>query len=202
MKDEVKKKFIKFTNFLKTSLRSKYKVIRQIQKNRLDKRYAMLIKKIPKDISNNTKKEIIFKKLFFAPAVKRYFINYPIDVIIEGINSKGKTQIKKAFLGSKPTADFIFESTDYSGTLFSNHKAPLPLETAGEIKFGDLNFRSFMIGLAQLIGYLRASLLEDKPKIYGYYIFFNTDDSKEITNTDKDFLDELWEKENIFVVIL
>jgi aspartate/methionine/tyrosine aminotransferase len=88
------------------------------------------------------------------------------------------------------------------GLLPVSHTILFPLETVGEVKYGNLNFRSFATGLGQIIGYLKASQFEAVPKIYGYYIFFNTDVDKTITENDKKFLEELWENENIFVVII
>ena len=166
-----------------------------------EKRKVKIIRKIEKETPKGGEKEGIFVKSFLCRVLFNYFRNSSIEVIIEGVNSEGRTQFKNKFLNSKPAVDFLFEKRP-SGLFPVSHTILFPLETVGEVKYGDLNFRSFATGLGQIIGYLKASQFEASPKIYGYYIFFNTDGDKTITENDKKFLEELWEKENIFVVII
>jgi len=80
----------------------------------------------------------------------------------------------------------------------SNGETQFQDEFFGEVKYGKLTFSLFTKGLGQIIGYLNA----DKKFDYGYYVFFNTNINKTITDRDKEFLEELWERENIFVVII
>ena len=162
-----------------------------------EERKSRIIEKVRRETPKGREKEGNFVKLFLAPALTRYFLDYPLRVIIEGVNSEGATQFKNIFFGSRPAPDFSFKS---ESNLFSI--SPFPLDTVGEVKYANLNFRSFVTGLGQIIGYLKASEFEQSPKIYGYYIFFNTDLDGSIRETDKGFLEELWEKENIFVVII
>lgn len=116
-----------------------------------------------------------------------------------GMNSKGETQFKSKFFGSRPAPDFLFNVKQQD--LF-HQPFPFPLDTVGEVKYCDLKFQTFISGLGQIIGYLNASKFEKSPKIYGYYIFFNTDLNKIITKNDEKFLEEIWEKENVFTVII
>jgi len=156
---------------------------------------------IVREVQKTKGKEAIFRKRFLFPVLNEYFKEHSIEVVTEGVNSEGRTRLRKEFLGVKPAVDFLFKPEDPS--LFpSPYKIPIPLDSVGEVKYGKLNFRLFSTGLGQIIGYLKASQFEEKPKIYGYYIFFNTDVDKDITDRDREFLDELWEKENIFVVII
>jgi hypothetical protein len=178
------KKFEKLKNFLCSNLGSR-------------NRKFNIIKKVDKNTSKSGEKEGNFVKLFLTPTLVKYFRNYPLRIIIEGANSKGETQLKNNFFGSKPAFDFSFKSET---NLFST--SPFPLDTVGEVKYGNLNFRAFATGLGQIIGYLKASQFEANPKRYGYYIFFNTDLDKAITENDKKFLEEIWERENVFVVII
>jgi hypothetical protein len=162
---------------------------------------AKIIGKIEKETPKGGEKESIFVKSFLCRVLFNYFRDSSIEVIIEGVNSEGRTQFRSKFFNSKPAVDFLFEKRPL-GLLPVSHTILFPLETVGEVKYGNLNFRSFATGLGQIIGYLKASQFEAAPKIYGYYIFFNTDVDKTITENDKKFLEELWENENIFVVII
>jgi len=65
-----------------------------------------------------------------------------------------------------------------------------------------MTFRAFATGLGQVIGYRQAANAEGKRKSYGYYIFFNTDPDKTLTEKDNDFVKELWNKESVFVLII
>lgn len=187
-KIKAKKKFEKLENFLRGNLGNKNKKIE-------------IIKKIRRKILKNKKKESEFVKEFLEPILSRYFQKHSIDVIVEGKNSIGRTQFKNEFFGVKPAIDFLFKHENPS--IFpSQYNVPFPLDTVGEVKYEKLTFRNFAIGLGQIIGYLAASKFEQNPKIYGYYIFFNTDVDKSITDKDREFLDEIWEKENVFIVIL
>lgn len=142
-------------------------------------------------------KEGLFIKHFLAPKLLQYFKQYPIEIYIEGVNSKGETQLKNRFFGSKPAFDFSFSSPT---TLFST--PDFPLGTVGEVKYDKLTFRAFITGLGQVIGYRQAANAEGKHKSYGYYIFFNTELDKTLTENEKNFLKELWGKENIFVLVI
>ena len=164
----------------------------------LRNRKEKIIRKVDKVTSKGGEKENAFIKLFLTPVLRNYFKDHCIEVIVEGVNSEGRTQFRNKFFGSKPAPDFLFRM-DNQPKLFNNrHPIPFPLNTVGEVKYDKLTFRSFAIGLGQIIGYLNA----DKRFEYGYYIFFNKDLNKDITDKDKEFLNKLWEKENIFVVII
>ena len=179
------KKFKKLENFLHSSLGGQ-------------KRKLKIIKEVDKETPRGGEKEGNFIKFFLGPVLIKYFNTYPsVKVIIEGMNSGGGTQLKSEFFGSMPAFDFSFKS---EANLFA--VSPFLLDTVGEVKYGKLTFRPFATGLGQIIGYLQASKLGESPKTYGYYIFFNTDIAKSITEKDKEFLEELWERENVFVVII
>lgn len=182
------KKFRALENFLRMNLGG-------------PKRKPQIIKRVDKKTPKGGNKEGNFVKLYLTHFLVKYFQEHSIEVIVEGVNSSGATQFKNKFFGSKPAIDFLFKSEGLS--LFpAPHIIPFPLDTVGEVKYGSLSFRSFATGLGQIIGYLKASQFEASPKIYGYYIFFNTDVGKTVTENDKKFLEELWDKENIFVVII
>ena len=162
------------------------------------KRRIKIIRKVNRETPKGGEKEGVFIKLFLTPVLTSYFEHWSIEVIIEGVNSNGRTQFQDKFFGTKPAVDFLFEIDKQKRLFSTRHPLPFPLNTVGEVKYGKLTFRSFVTGLGQIIGYLNASKKFD----YGYYIFFNTDIDKTITDRDRRFLDELWEKENIFVVII
>ncbi len=162
------------------------------------KRRIKIIRKVNREAPKGVEKEGFFIKRFLDRALRDYFKNRRIEVIMEGVNSEGRTQFRDKFFGSKPAPDFLFE-IDKQPRLFSTrHLLSFPLNTVGEVKYDKLTFRSFVTGLGQIIGYLNTGKKFD----YGYYIFFNTDIDKPVTDRERKFLDELWEKENIFVVII
>ncbi len=164
-------------------------------------RKLKIIENIERKTLNGEHKEKVFKKIFLSKVLWNCFRDSSIEIIIEGMSNEENTQFCKRFFGSKPAPDFLFKSK-IEPSLFPPKRILPLLETVGEVKYGDLTFRSFVTGLGQVIGYLKASQLEKSPKIYGYYIFFNTNTDKVITETDKKFLEEIWEKENVFVVII
>jgi len=161
-------------------------------------RKVKIIRKIDKETPREGEKEGIFIKLFLAPALSAYFKDRRIKVIVEGVNSNGETQFQDEFFGSKPAPDFLFRADSQPMLVDNRRVLPFPLNTVGEVKYGKLTFSLFTKGLGQIIGYLNA----DKKFDYGYYVFFNTNINKTITDRDKEFLEELWERENIFVVII
>jgi hypothetical protein len=130
-----------------------------------------------------------FIKLFLAPLLRNFCKHKFEGLIIEGINSKGRTQFKNYFFGSRPAPDFRF-------------KEPLPLSLVGEAKYCKLQLRSLAIGLGQLITYIESSNNELEPSQYGYLIFFNTGVSKKLSRQENNFIKLLWEQENIFITII
>ncbi len=139
--------------------------------------------------------EGVFTKEFFAPEIKKYLENKPVDVIIEGINSGGKTTIKSDSLG--------FISCDF---LLLSDKEKLAIgNVIGEIKYGQLKFQNFTAGLGQSIGYLHTFNTEEESKYcinYALFIFFNTDFKRNLSKKDKLFIKKMWEEENIFTIVI
>lgn len=188
----------------KARARKKFTALENVLRNNLAGNKAKIIRKVREKTVKKEKRESIFKKYFLTPVLDTYFKDYPIRIIVEGVDSKGGTRLKNMFFGSQPLADFFFKSKRIEATLFSptTSDPPFPLNTVGEVKYDKLNFHSFVTGIGQIIGYRAASRLQDKEKQYGYYIFFNINLEKSIDENAKQFLEELWEKEDIFVVII
>ncbi len=136
--------------------------------------------------------EGLFTKQFFAPVLRDYFQEKPVDVIVEGMESSGETIIKNDSFGVIG-CDFLLLSKDNNFSLRS---------TIGEIKYGRLKFQSFTGGLGQVIGYIHVYKNTERPKQYGLFCFFNTDETRNISKEDKEFLGEIWERENVFTVII
>jgi hypothetical protein len=88
-----------------------------------------------------------FMKLFLADSLREFFEDRSDSLVIEGINSKGKTQFKISFFGSKPGPDLVF-----------NH--PHLFTFVGEVKFGPMRLREFATGIGQVIAYIESSRLE------------------------------------------
>ena len=78
----------------------------------------------------------------------------------------------------------------------------MPFNLVGEVKYGKLRLRSFATALGQLIVYLESSKNETEQSQYGCLIFFNTEESKEPTEREKEFINLMWERENIFITII
>ena len=130
-----------------------------------------------------------FIKLFLEPLIKEFLKEDSEGLIVEGIDSKGQTQFKGDFFGSKPAPDFRF-------------KAPLPFTLVGEVKYGKLQLRSLATALGQLITYIESSESEAEQSQYGYLVFFDTKGSNKITEKEKDFIKLIWKRENIFIAII
>jgi len=148
-----------------------------------------IVKKVRGATPKNGESEGYFIKLFLAPLLREFIKENLEGLIIEGINSKGQTQFKKEFFGSKPAPDFRFTT-------------PLPFNLVGEVKYGKLRLRSFATALGQLIVYLESSKNETEQSQYGYLIFFNTEESKELTEREKEFINLMWKRENMFITII
>jgi len=127
-----------------------------------------------------------FIKLFLAPLLKEFFKENIGALIIEGINSKGQTQFKNYFFGSKPAPDFRFKQ----------------LDTVGEVKYDKLRLRPFITALGQLIAYIESSKKEVERSQYGCLIFFNTEVNEESVEQEEEFIKLMWERENIFFAII
>lgn len=147
------------------------------------------------------KKESIFKNIYLSFALSQFCsrFKYNIKPIIEGDRKQTKTKSEQMIFGTNPSADFLFISQE--PTLFKS-SVPFPIDTVGELKYDKLNFRAFVTGLGQLIGYLNINKFHGNIYRYGFYIFFNIDLGREVTSAEDNFLQDLWERENIFVCII
>ena len=147
-----------------------------------------VVKKVREATPKGGEPEGNFIKLFLAPLLREFLKVNLEGLIIEGIN-KGQTQFKNYFFGSKPASDFRF-------------KEPLTFNLIGEVKYGKLQLRSIATALGQLITYIESSKNESEQSQYGCLIFFNTKQSKEPTEREKEFINLMWERENIFITII
>jgi len=145
-----------------------------------------IVRKVRRATPKGGEPEGYFIKLFLAPLLREFLIENLEGLIIEGINSEGQTQFKKDFFGSKPAPDFRFKQ----------------FNMVGEVKYNKLRLRPFVTALGQLITYIESSKNETEQSKYGYLIFFNTKESKEPTEREKEFINLMWERENIFITII
>jgi len=99
------------------------------------KRKIKIIKRVKRKTPEGGKKESIFVKLFLVPVLSNYFRDLRIEIIIEGVNSRGKTQFKGVFFGSRPAVDFLFKIDGQTGLFESRCFLPFPLNTIGEVKY-------------------------------------------------------------------
>jgi len=156
-----------------------------LKKNLLPKKED-IVKKVRGAPPRGDEPEGYFIKLFLAPLLREFFKGNLGGLIIEGINSKGQTQFKKDFFGSKPAPDFRFKQ----------------FNMVGEVNYDKLQLRPFVTALGQLITYIKSSKNETEQSKYGCLIFFNTEESKEPTEREKEFINLMWERENIFIMII
>jgi len=145
-----------------------------------------IVKKVRGATPKGGEPEGYFIKLFLAPLLREFLKENLEGLTIEGINSKGRTQFKKDFFGSKPAPDFRFKQ----------------FNMVGEIKYDKLRLRPLATALGQLITYIESSKNESEPSQYGYLVFFNTNRSKKPTKQEEDFIRLIWERENIFITII
>ena len=128
-----------------------------------------IVKKVQGATPKSGEPEGYFIKLFLAPLLREFLKENLEGLIIEGINSKGQTQFKKDFFGSKPAPDFRFKQ----------------FNMVGEVKYDKLRLRPFAIAIGQLITYIESSKNETKQSQYGCLIFFNTKKVKNKRNEKK-----------------
>jgi len=145
-----------------------------------------IVKNVLESTPINGEPEGYFIKLFLAPLQINFLKENPEGLFIEGINSKGRTQFKKDFFGSKPAPDFIFKKYN----------------TIGEVKYCKLRLRTFAVALGQLIAYIESSKNEVEKSQYGYLIFFNTEKRNGLTEQEKKFINLMWKRNNIFITII
>jgi len=136
-------------------------------------------------ISSGSYPEGYFVKNYLAKYLFDFFETY---VHIEGINSEGLTQYKNDFFCSKPAPDFIVKE---------------PYNLVGEVKYCNLSTRELATAIGQAIMYLHSSRSEEFVYEFGLIICF--DKSMKHTSLDSSeeiLIKELWDKENIFIVIV
>ena len=144
------------------------------------------IKRVQKATPKGCEPEGHFIKIVLSPLLEEFFKENLEGLIIEGVRSRGSTQFKNYFFGSRPAPDFRFNQ----------------LDTVGEVKYARLRLRSFATALGQLITYIESSKNEIVPSKYGYLIFFNTEKSKELQEQEKKFINLIWKRDNIFITII
>lgn len=126
-----------------------------------------------------------FIKDFLSERLQNVFKN---KIVIEGVNSKGRTQFKLPFFKAKPAPDFIIEE---------------PFCVIGEVKYCKLSTRKVGTAIGQILLYLVSSKEESTKYDYGCVIFFDTSIKlNKLQEKEVSFIEHLWKNENIFLIII
>lgn len=156
----------------------------ELRKN-LGGRKATIIKDVRANTPKGREQEGTFRKRFLVPVLENVFADD--GLIVEGIGSQGLTQFKNNFFGGKPAVDFIVSKPGI----------------VGEVKYQPLSPSNFGGAVGQALVYLISSKQEEAKFPYGAVIFFTT--RPEITtptSTERQFIQLLWERDNIFVIVI
>ena len=142
---------------------------------------------IVKEIESNKRQggevEGIFTKRVLSRIMQNAFQN---NVVIEGMDSKGKTKFKQFFFGAKGAPDFIIENP----------------RVVGEVKYGELNLDLLGKAIGKTILYIANSKKQSQKFEYGCIVFFDTSSKFNETVEEGEFIKYLWENVNVFLIII
>ena len=173
------------TNLSKTKAYQQFKYLENHLKETIGNNKKSIISRVKSKTSYNHECEGVFIKSFLSKNLLNMFLD---NIIIEGIDSKGKTQFKKSFFGSKPAPDFVINNL---------------LTVVGEVKYDSLTARSISLAIGQVLVYLKSSKYESYKYDYGCIIFFDKScKSDAIGEKEAEFIKYLWEHENIYLIII
>lgn len=143
-----------------------------------------ILRRVKAAVAQGGEAEGKFVKLFLSEVLHRVFGD---GVVIEGMDSMGRTQFKRTFFGAKPAPDFVIER----------------LSIVGEVKFAPLTSGRLATAIGQVLVYVAASKMESVQYEYGCLLYFDTAaNSVRLTQEETDFARRLWQNDGIYLIFV
>ncbi len=169
----------------KTDVDKKLRLLREVILDRLGQNKREIIENVRNSTPKGGEQEGVFSKTYLAPLFRDLFKED--NCVVEGIDSRGLTQFKSAFFNAKPAPDFIV----------------IKLGIVGEIKYEKLMPRLLATAIGQALLYMESSKQEKPSFPYGMVIYFAVQpDITQLRPSEEAFINSLWEKHNMFIIIV
>lgn len=169
----------------KTSAYGCFKELENIIKTELGSKKEEIMQQVKLNTPAGGEPEGTFTKMFLSTAIKTVFP----DDIIEGMDSMSKLHFTELFFGSGADIDFLVNK---------------PAKICGEVKYTRLSKQSLGVDTGKLIMLMSTGKTYRIQFQYGCQIFFDTGSAKAniLNNEEEIFIRRLWERENIYLIII